>query len=201
MKELPFQDKFAKNVNVANAADVINFVAEIEKQPAIEGAVLDTVTFLMDMYERQYVRNSHNGQKAWGDYGAFYGDLIHAIKAGTKDYAIFAHEETVYNEDAMATESKIPIKGAVGKKGMEADFTTILAAKQIPVKVLDEHPNDLLTITDEEREDGVKYVFQTRPFQGTGDKTRSAMRLWSRKELYIDNDLELVFKRLKEYYT
>ena len=33
-----------------------------------------------------------------------------------------------------------------------------------------------------------------------GEKMRSAMGLWGRKELYIDNDLNQVFARLKRYY-
>jgi hypothetical protein len=59
----------------------------------------------------------------------------------------------------------------------------------------------LLTITDAEKEDGVKYVFCTRITKETaGSKMRSAMGLWNRNELYIDNDMDLVFKRLRAYY-
>ena len=72
---------------------------------------------------------------------------------------------------------------------------------QIPVKKLEGFENDLLKITDEEREDGVKYVFVTRITKETaGSKMRSAMGLWKRNELYIDNDMDLVFKRLHQYY-
>ena len=84
----------------------------------------------------------------------------------------------------------------------EADFTTILTAKQIPVKKLEGIKNDLLHITDEEREDGAKYVFATRVNKETiGDQTRAAIGLWNRNELYIDNDLNQVFKRINEYYV
>ena len=190
-----------KAVEVSDAMDVLNFIAQIEATPEVEGAVLDTLTFLMSMYERQYVINSPNTQKAWGDYGNFYRDFIHAIKAGTKDYAILAHEEQVLNEQAMQLESKVPVKGSVGKVGVEADFTTILSTKQMPIKKLEGFENDLLHITDDEKEDGFKYVFCTRVTKETvGEKMRSAMGLWSRKELYIDNDLNQVFDRLKQYY-
>lgn len=48
----------------------------------------------------------------------------------------------------------------------------------------------------------MKYVFCTRVTKETvGGKMRSAVGLWNRNELYIDNDLDLVFKRLKEYYA
>ena len=72
----------------------------------------------------------------------------------------------------------------------------------MPIKTLEKYPNALLVITDEEREDGVKYVFQTRITKDSaGEKMRSAMGLWNRDELYIDNDLQLVFNRLKEFYS
>ena len=202
LKALPFKSKFLKTIDVADAMDVIGYIQQIEEVPTVTGVVLDTITFLMSMYERQYVLNATNTQKAWGDYGNFYRDFIHAIKSGTKDYAILAHEDTILNEQTMQMESKVPVKGSVGKTGVEADFTTILSTKEISVKKLEAYQNDLLHITDEEREDGVKRVFCTRiSKEFIGDKTRSAMGLWKRNELFIDNDLDQVFTRLREYYA
>lgn len=202
LKALPFKSKFLKTVNVSDAMDVLGFITQIEQTETVSGAVLDTITFLMSMYERQYVNTSPNTQQAWGNYGNFYREFIHAIKSGTKDYAILAHEDTVLNEQTMQMESKVPIKGSVGKIGVEADFTTILSTKQMPIKKLEPYANDLLHITDEEREDGFKYVFCTRVTKEfIGDKTRSAIGLWSRNELFIDNDLNQVFNRLREYYS
>ena len=206
LKELPFRDRFMMSVEIADAKDVLDYIQQIEDEPGVTGAVLDTLTFLMSMYERQYVvpyAGTKQGQTAWGDYGNFYRDLIHKIKSGTKDYAIFAHEDESLNEQAQMMESRVPVKGAVGKVGVEADFTTILRTMQIPVKKLEDLKieNELLNITDAEREDGVKYVFCTRVTKETaGNKMRSAMGLWARNELYIDNDMDLVFKRLRTYY-
>ena len=202
LKELPFKSRFIKNVEVADALDVLAYIKEIEQSEQVEGVVLDTLTFLMSMFERQYVNGSANTQKAWGDYGNFYREFIHAIKAGSKDYAILAHEDSFLNEQSMQMESRVPLKGSVAKIGVEADFTTILSTKQMPIKKLEGHENDLLHITDEEREDGFKYVFATRVTkESVGEKMRSAIGLWNRNELYIDNDLNQVFNRLKEYYA
>ncbi|WAK44955.1 putative bacterial DNA recombination protein [Erwinia phage Fifi067] len=204
LKDIPFRERFMANVEIATATDVLGYVEEIEQNADVTGAVLDTITFLMQMYERQFVApyaGTKTGQSAWGDYGNFYRNLIHAIKAGSKSYAILAHEDESLNEQSAMMESRVPIKGAVGKVGVEADFTTILKTMQIPIKKLEGHENDLLHITDAEREDGVKYVFTTRVSKETaGGKMRSAMDLWSRNELYIDNDLQQVFDRLDQYY-
>lgn len=201
MKETPFRDHFAASVHITDAKDIIPYIQEIEENPDIEGGILDTLTHLMTMYERQYVLTATNTQKAWGDYGNFYRELIHTIKAGSKNYAILSHEDTQLNEQAMQMETRVPVKGQVGKIGVEADFTIVVTAKQMPVKVLEKYENDLLNITDEEREDGLKYVFVTRVTKEyAGGLMRAPMGLWKRNELYIDNDLNLVFKRLKEYY-
>ena len=205
LKEIPFQSNFASSVEIADALEVLDYIDAIEEEAGITGGVLDTITFLMQMFERQYVvpfAGTKTGQSAWGDYGNFYRNMIHKLKAGSKNYAILAHEATEYNELNSRMDSYVPIKGAVGKVGVEADFTTILSSKQIPIKTLEKYPNDLLKITDTEREDGVKYVFQTRITKdSTGEKMRSAMGLWSREELYIDNDLQLVFGRLNKFYA
>lgn len=202
LKALPFADKFKVNIEVADAGDVLGYINQIESSEDIDGAVLDTLTFLMSMFERQYVTDAVDGQAAWGAYGNFYRNFIHAIKAGSKDYAIMAHEEVVHNEQAMTMESRVPVKGAVGRIGVEADFTTILSTKQLPVSRLEGMENDLLHITDEEREDQLKYVFCTRKDgNSVGQKMRSAIGLWDRNELYIDNDLEQVFTRLRSYYA
>jgi len=205
LKEIPFRDRFLMNAEISDANDAVGFIQQIEAEESATGAILDTMTFLMQMYERQYVApfaGTKTGQSAWGAYGDFYRNLIHTIKSGTKNYAILAHEDESLNEQAMQMECRVPIKGAVGKVGVEADFTTILRSMQVPITRLKDYENDLLTITDEEREDGVKYVFQTRITKETaGSKMRSAMGLWNRNELFIDNDVNLVFRRLNEFYN
>jgi len=151
----------------------------------------------MSMYENQYVIRVTNTQEAWANYGNFYKNFIHALKTSTKDWIIFAHENSEVNSQTGRLVSKIPIKGAVGKTGAEADFTTILTAKELPVEDLEGHENDLLLITPDEIEDGNKRVFATRTTkESVGDKTRSPNNLWRREELYIDNDVGQVIERM-----
>ena len=201
LKELPFRSRFAVNAEISDAMNVLDFIDDIENEPSIRGGVLDTITFLMQMYERQYVKSARDTQTAWGAYGDFYRNLVHKLKAGSKDYAVLAHAASNYNEENMSMDVSVPIKGAVGKVGVEADFTTIVSTKQMPIQKLEGFENDLLHITPEEKEDGFKFVFVTRITKDSiGEKMRSAMGLWSRKELYIDNDLDQVFARLKQYY-
>ena len=58
LKETPFKGNFMANVEVSDAAAVIQDILEVEQTPGVTGVVLDTLTFLMAMYERQYVAPS-----------------------------------------------------------------------------------------------------------------------------------------------
>lgn len=200
-KALPFKSKMIERY-ITNPNDVLQGIYDIEQHPNIDMAILDTLSFLMDQYEQQFVLTASNPQKAWQDYAKFYKSFIHAIKSGSKDYVIMAHAKDIINENEMTLETKVPIKGSIGHTGVEADFSTILSAKKISIKEAEKSPNDLLTISDDEREDGVKYVFQTRIDKDSiGEKIRSQMGLWNRNEKYINNDINLVFNRLHEYYA
>lgn len=202
LKKTPFPDKFGMTVSISDPKDLLDYIDDIEGSPDIDGGIIDTISFLMDMYEKQYVVSATNTQKAWGDYGNFYKQVLHKIKSGTKSYIVLAHEDSIINEQTAQIETKVPVKGAVGKTGVESDFTTIVAAKCLPIKKLEAHKNANLNITEEEKEDGSKRVFMTRINKDTsGEKMRSPMRLWSRDELYIDNNIQIVLNRLQSYYA
>lgn len=200
-KQLPFRSKMLERY-ITDPNDVLQGISDIEQHPDIDMAVLDTLTFLMDQYEQQVVNTATNTMKAWGNYANFYKTFIHSIKSGTKNYVILAHAKDVVNETEMILETKIPIKGSVGHTGAEADFTIILGAKKISIKEAKQNLNDLLTITPEEEEDGVKYVFQTRIDKNSmNEKIRSPIGLWQRDQKFIDNDINLVFNQLNKYYA
>jgi len=203
LKDLPFRSKFLE-VRLEDPEDAIAAVQEFEVHDTAHTCVVDTLTYLMNMYEQQKVLTAVDSRQAWQDYAKYYRSLLHEVKTGTKTYFVLAHTQDIMNETDMVLESKIPIKGAVGYTGAEADFTTILGAKRISTKEAKKwmKDNDLLTISDEEEEDGVKYVFQTRiDKKSLGEKMRSHMGLWKRSEKYINNDLNLVSQRLNEYYS
>lgn len=200
LKDLPFKATFPE-LKITSPQIIIPAIAELESKEEIKTVILDTITFLMDQYETQVVGKAVNTMKAWGDYAKFYKEFMHAIKSGTKNYIIFAHTKDVYNESELVTEIKVPVKGSVGHTGVEADFTTIIGTKKVPLSKLEGFQNDLLTITPREEALGFKYVFQTYIDKDTlQDKMRSAMGLWADNEMYIDNDILHVTKRLEEYY-
>lgn len=63
-KSLPFKNKF-KDLKIEDPNQIFEvFDHAIENPDECEGIIIDSLTFLMDMYESQYVLNSSNTMKA-----------------------------------------------------------------------------------------------------------------------------------------
>jgi hypothetical protein len=201
LKELSYASKM-QQLYINDPRDILFAIDEIEASSEINSGILDTLSFLMTQYETQYVNNSSNTQKAWGEYANFYKQFIHKIKSGTKDYIIMSHAQDIMNESEMVVETKAFVKGSIGKLGVEADFSIVLGTRKVPVKLLKGMENDLLHITEEEIEDGYKYCFQTRVDKDTmGWTMRAPIGLWNRNEKFIDNDISQVLTKVKQYYA
>jgi hypothetical protein len=203
-KPLPFRNKF-KNKVITDPEDIIDWLeqlAELGDESPYKIVCIDTISFMMDMYETVHVIGSANTQKAWGDYGQFFKRLINASSAVDAFFIFIGHLDRQLDEEAGVWRTSVPVKGALAKKGLEAYFTTVINTTKMPMKVLEKHPNDLLNITEEDEELGFKHVFQTRTTKQTvGDRIRTPMGLFERDELYIDNNILPVIDRMNEYYS
>lgn len=203
-KPLPFKNKF-KNKVITDPEDIIDWLEQLEdlgSENPYNFVVIDTISFMMDMYETVHVINSANTQKMWGEYAQFFKRLVNASAKVDAFFIFIGHLDRELDEEAGYYRTSVPVKGALKKKGLEAYFTTVINVSKETVKDLHKAPeNALLTITDEDEELGYKHVFQTRTTKKTvGDRIRSPMGMWDRTELYINNDLAPVIKRLISYY-
>jgi hypothetical protein len=184
-KRVPFPKEFKHSVQIDDIQTLLPTLQQIEDSEEVEFVVIDTLNFAMDMFETQLVVTARDTQKAWGEYGQFYKRLIAGIKASKKKWVVLAHNKDIYNEDEMAIETKVPVAGKIGARGVEADFETILNS----VKIKDDSPK------------GFSYKFQTQLTKDTLNlNIRHPMGMWSDEELYIDNDITLVFDKIEEYY-
>jgi len=201
-KKLPFQSKF-KEVIVTDPYVVETAFTQAEEHSEIHTIIIDSLTFLMDMYESLYVIGSTNTMKAWSDYAQFFKNLMQQRVAPSSKNVIFtAHTLATLNELEMVMEKKIPIKGALKNNGVEAYFSTIVSAKKLPLTKLDPYQNSLLTVNPEEEMLGYKYVYQTRVTKETvNERIRSSMGMWSINETYIDNNAQFLLNKLHEYYN
>lgn len=122
------------------------------------------------------------------------------VAKSTKKVVFIAHVVDQINEDAVL-ETAVPVKGSLKNNGIESYFSCVMAAKKVPIKELKDSDNDMLHITPEEEGLKFKYVFQTRLTAKTvNERLRSPMGMWDQKETFIDNDLQLVFDKLADYY-
>ncbi len=139
----------------------------------------------------------------WGAYQQFFKTIMQQkVPAFNKPTIIMAHTKAVLDEKSMDWKVSVPIKGALANNGVEAYFSTVVAAKKVSIKELESYGSKLLTITDEERELGYKHVFQTRPTKNTvGERIRSPMDMFDRSQTFIDNDCQLLLDHLNEFYN
>lgn len=201
-KKLPFKAKF-KEFIITDPLQINEMFEWAEAQPHVHTIVIDSLTYLLDMYESVYVLNATNGMKAWGDFAQYYKNLMQQYVAkSTKNVIFIAHTADTMNESEMVMETKIPVKGSLKNNGIESYFTVVIASKKVQLKTLKDYSSPLLTITPEEEALGFKYVFQCKLTKDTvNERLRGPLGLFSTKETYIDNNIQLVINRLREYYA
>lgn len=166
------------------------------------GVIIDTATFLMEMYETNYVLNAANTMKAWSDYGQFFKTLMQDKVASLgKPVIILAHTKSVPDDEGIMRTS-VPVKGALQNNGIEAYFSTVVSTKKIPLTNLDTYKNGMLHITEDDEIVGFKNVFQTRLTKKTvGERIRSPLGMFTKEETYIDNDVKVLLDHMKEFYA
>lgn len=201
-KEIPYPNNFQERV-ISNPKDIpLSLQAIREKNIELDGVVIDTMTFMMEMFRSQYVVNSEDGFGAWEEYGEFFRNLLQTHLATFPGAAILlAHTESLFDKEAKARVTRVPVAGSLSKNGIEAYFTTVIAAKKIAVDKLKDYANPLLHITEDEKLIGIKHVFQTRVTAETiGDRIRAPKGLWSIQQTYIDNDIHQVIEHMAAFY-
>lgn len=201
-KKLPFKSHF-KEFTITDPLQVYEAFDAAETMPEVHTIVVDTVTYLMDMYENLYVLNSANSMKSWGEYGQYLKRLMQQYVAkSTKNVIFLAHTSDILNETDMIMETMVKVKGSIMNVGVESFFSTVISCKKMPLSKLKNYSSPLLNITPEEEMLGFKYVFQTRLTKETvNERMRSSLGMWTTNETYIDNNVQLVLDRLHQYYA
>lgn len=201
-KRLPFKAKFVQKT-ITDPLQINEGFDWAETQPQIHTIVVDSLTYLLDMYESLYVQNAANGMQAWGQFAQYFKALMqHYVAKSTKRIIFTAHTSDTLNESEMLMETKVPVKGSLKNNGIESYFSIVISSKKVNLKALKDYGSALLTITPEEEALGFKYVFQTKITKETvNERLRGPLGLFDTKETFIDNNIQLVLDRLKDYYA
>lgn len=201
-KRLPFKNNF-RAFRIEDPYQVLegfdHFIAHPDES---DGIILDSLTFLMDMWETQYLLTAADTQKAWGAFAQFFKILMQQkIVAYGKPVIVIAHVRSDLDEQVHSMKTAVPIKGSLKNNGVEAYFSTVVESLKMPVKALEGFSNPMLNITEDELELGFKYVFQTRlTKETTGKRIRSPMGMFNKSETYIDNDCAVLLQHLHQFY-
>lgn len=201
-KRLPFRNNFTTKT-ITDPYQIYEAFAYAAANPGTFNCiVIDTLTFLMDMFESLYIVGAENTMAGWASYQQFFKNLMQQHVAASKIPVIFlAHTKSELDEASGTYHTAIPVKGALKNNGIEAYFSTVVAAKKVPISVLEEYNSNLLTVTEEDRMLGYKHVYQTRLTKGTtGERIRSPMGMFEHSQTYMDNDAALLIEHLNEFY-
>lgn len=213
-KKLPFKNDFAefKITDPYQVLELFDHLKEndyvikhprTKKEVKIHTIIVDSLTFLMDMYESLHVLGSADTMRGWSNYQQFFKSLMQERVSVAECSVIFtAHTLTIYNEGDMVMETKVPIKGALKNNGIESYFSCVVSSKKVPLKALEKYSNDMLEITEEEEILGYKYVFQTKLTKDTvNERIRSPMGMFTQQETFIDNNAQKLLDHLHNYYS
>lgn len=199
-RALPFKSGF-KEVTITHPEQVITYLIKATDNDKFETIVIDSITYLMDMYESKVVLTSSNVQKSWGGYSQFFKRLMHAVANCNKQIIFTAHTYSQYNESSQEFETAIPVKGALAKNGIESYFSVVVSPKKEKTGKLEDYQSDLLTITEDEEDLGFKHVIQTRVTKDTvNERIKTPKNMFSRNETFVDGNIQLILDRLKVYY-
>jgi hypothetical protein len=200
-KKLPFRSKF-KEFTITDPTDVPDAIDSVQDNDKVHTIVIDSLTYLMDMFESTKVLTSTNTMKAWGQYAQFMKNMMAQNVANSNKNIIFiAHTSDIFNESEMVNETMVKVKGSLMNTGVESYFSTVIGCKKVPLKNLEAYKSDLLSYNDEEKLLEYKYVYQTKLTKDTvNERIRSPMRMWDTQETFIDNNLQHILDRLHEYY-
>ena len=200
-KRIPFKNSFDA-YRIADPMQVLEGFDYAIATPEIEGIIIDSLTFLMEMFESQYVLTAANKQTAWGDYQQFFKTIMQdKVIRFERPVIVIAHTLDVYDETTLSMKTSVPVKGALKGVGIESYFSTVVGAKRMSTKELAAYANPHLKITPQEASLEFKYVFQTLPTKKTtGERIRSPMGMFTSEETFIDNDAQMLLDFLKEYY-
>ena len=200
-KKLPFRSKFIERVITDPIKHIPQMFTAAESKPEIHTIVVDSLTYLLDMYESKYVLTLANKMEGWSNFAQFFKYLMQDLVAKSTKNVIFTAHVKDDVTDEMVRETSVPVKGSLKNNGIESYFACVIAAKKKKLTDLEEYKSSLLTITPQEEALGFKYVFQTMITKDTvNERLRGPMGLFAANETFIDNDMQLVLDRLHEYY-
>ena len=199
-KPLPFPHKFKEKV-ITNPNQLLTLIKAGASNDKCKGIIIDTFTSALDMQEMHAKKTATDKYQVWDKYRDFILDIFQQGVANCNKPIVFLCHVEMTKDIKGRSKLAISVKGSSANRGIENYFTNIVFADYVDLEDLEEYENPYLTITEDEKLDEGKYVFQTRKTAtGVGLNIRQTRDLWARNETYIDNNIMHVINKLKAKY-
>lgn len=200
-KKLPFRNQFIKKT-ITDPYQIYEGFTWAEANPDVHTIVIDSASFLMEMFESVHIVGSADTRGQWQAYAQYWKELMQQYVAkSTKNVIIITHVSEDVDEATGLRKTAARVKGALKNIGLEAFFSLNVTAKKIPVRDLEAYTNQYLNISEEDKLVGYKHVFQTRITKSTtGERIRGPMGMFAPTETFIDNDAQLLLDVVNEFY-
>lgn len=200
-KKLPFRNKF-NSVTITDPLQVYEGFTWAESQDHIHTIVVDSVSFLMEMFESVHIVGAADTRAKWQDYAQYFKNLMQQYVAkSTKNVIMITHIAEDLDESTGLRKTQARVKGALKNVGIEAFFSLNVNVKKVPLRELEPYQNQYLNITDDDKLVGYKHVFQTRITKNTtGERIRGPMGMFSPAETFIDNDAQVLLDVIHDFY-
>ena len=119
-KKLPFRNKFVSKT-ITDPYQVFEGFNWAETNPDIHTIVIDSLSFLMDMFVSVHIMGSADSRSQWQSYAEYFKSLMQQYVAKSPKNVIFiTHiDETLDEEKGIRTEQAV-IKGGLKGTGIEA---------------------------------------------------------------------------------
>jgi hypothetical protein len=125
-KPLPFKHKdLYKHVNLSSTQQMLVGMDQIEDDEQVEYCVVDTISYLGDMFYNEYIRYASDSRAMWGAYKDYLLDVINKAKKSRINYIFLAHAQDVYDEKEQITKTFARVQGSL-RGNLEGHFTYVL---------------------------------------------------------------------------
>lgn len=119
-KRLPCKNSF-ESYRIVDPYQVHEAFDYGTSNPGVKGIIVDSVTFLLDAFETQYVLGSTNTMQGWSNFAQFFKVMMQekVVKFG-KPVLMLAHTKDELDEASMTMKTSVPVKGSLKNQGIEA---------------------------------------------------------------------------------
>lgn len=184
LKPLPFRKaKFALDGQIRNTSQLASAIKSVEKNDKIEYVVLDSISMYADGPVFREMVNGADGYEGWKNYKEHLVKIIENMKTSSKKYIVTALEERSEDINKVGICSA-KLQGSLKGGGLESHFTIVFRS---------------MKIDDIESPNGVSYKFATNQIPGEKITAKTPLEMF--EDLYINNDIVEIYKKIEEYYN